>query len=186
MINITTKYNQSAFDISVQEYGSINAIIPLALANNISITSFLQPATILELPSVAITNKEVKNHFASSKQIVASYKDRLEAVLPAGVFINKPSALLKHIRIIANQSLLDIALQETGNLEAIMQICTTNNISVTEALTVGTEINTRNTIIDAEILSYYKNNNLRPATNIKLLYSEQYAVATYVEANYWI
>lgn len=64
-----------------------------------------------------------------------------------------------------NQSLLDIAIQETGTAETVVAIAIANNISVTQLLEVGAEIVIPEDVVgNNEILKYYKKNNIKPVT----------------------
>lgn len=61
------------------------------------------------------------------------------------------------------QWLGDIAVREAGSIEAIIEMAIASDLSVTEALTVGTPMTTP-TPIDKRVMNYYKTNNIYPAT----------------------
>jgi len=75
------------------------------------------------------------------------------------------SSMGTRIIIIENQNLLDIALQETGDITAVFEIAAANGISVTSTIPPGTEL-----LIpvdgggNTDIREYYRSNGLRPAT----------------------
>lgn len=67
--------------------------------------------------------------------------------------------------ILQNQSLLDISIQEYGNLEGLFDLSTANNISITDALEAGNILNVPSIeSITPDIQGYYKNKQLTPAT----------------------
>lgn len=69
--------------------------------------------------------------------------------------------------ILQNQSLLDISIQEYGNLEGLYDLALTNNISVTDALMPGNVLDIPNIETKTpDIKRYYKNKDLHPATAI--------------------
>ena len=64
-----------------------------------------------------------------------------------------------------NQSLLDIAMQETGSVETVTEIADANNLAITQLLVVGQEIIIPEGLVgNSDILNYYNKNNIRPAT----------------------
>ena len=58
--------NQSLFDISIQEYGSVNYVFDLALANGLSITADLEPGTLLELPEVETDSTDIRDYYKAN------------------------------------------------------------------------------------------------------------------------
>lgn len=58
--------HQSLFDIAIQKYGTIEAVVSIAVANNISITQILVPGTKIELPSNAATNTDILAFYAQN------------------------------------------------------------------------------------------------------------------------
>jgi len=70
--------------------------------------------------------------------------------------------------LLAGQSLLDISVQESGSLESIFSLANENDVSITDEVPVGTslqviEVKERQ---NKQIASYYKTNNLKPATEL--------------------
>lgn len=68
-----------------------------------------------------------------------------------------------------NQSLLDIAIQEYGSVEAVVDIAMENDLSITDPLTPGQVILIPGDPIDSDIVTYYANRNIKPATAISEL-----------------
>ncbi|QQV91588.1 hypothetical protein Peternella1_52 [Winogradskyella phage Peternella_1] len=70
--------------------------------------------------------------------------------------------------ILQNQSVLDLSIQEFGNLEGVMALAIASDYSITQNLIPGTDY----TVSDFEtetpdIQRYYKNRDLRPATALQ-------------------
>lgn len=68
------------------------------------------------------------------------------------------------VKILPNQTLLDIAIQECGTAEAVAEIALANGLSVTEDLEPGMELKIPLVKKNDEILNYYKQNGIKPAT----------------------
>lgn len=70
--------------------------------------------------------------------------------------------MMKTITLLQGQSLFDIALQHCGSMEAAFDIAALNDIAVTDnpagmALQLPAPI-------DTMVVTYYKNNDIKPAT----------------------
>jgi len=65
--------------------------------------------------------------------------------------------------VLEGQSLLDIAVQECGSVEAVIAIAVLNNISITDDLQVG-QVLQMPAPVNKQIAQYYKSKNLKPAT----------------------
>lgn len=71
----------------------------------------------------------------------------------------------QRITVRNKQSLLDIAIQEAGTIEAVFEIAAANNLSLTDQLSPGMALGIPSlAIIDREVQEYYKNKGIRPAT----------------------
>ena len=71
---------------------------------------------------------------------------------------------MNSVRIRSNQTLMDIAIQEYGDLSAVFLIAQHNNISPTGKVIPGTEIRLPDVIVNREMQDYCKNNHVSPAT----------------------
>jgi hypothetical protein len=69
---VIVQENQSLFDISVQEDGSVLAVFEWALANGISMTDILAPGQKLTAPKSSFRNSDMANYFQGRKQEVAT------------------------------------------------------------------------------------------------------------------
>lgn len=71
---------------------------------------------------------------------------------------------MNSIRVIANQSILDLALQEYGDVRAAFDMAITNGQSISQALAVNQELNLpESELQNIDILKYYKSKNIKPA-----------------------
>jgi len=62
------------------------------------------------------------------------------------------------------QSLLDLAIQTSGSVEAVFDLALESGLSITDILTVNTELNTVKAF-SLEVLDYYKVNQIKPASD---------------------
>lgn len=72
-----------------------------------------------------------------------------------------------------NQSLLDFAIQHTGDIESLFDFAKENNLCITDSLTAGEQLIVPDTTSkDIDILNYYTNKKILPASAIKILQEE--------------
>lgn len=69
------------------------------------------------------------------------------------------------MRVSDGQSLFDIACIYLGAAEAAIQIALLNDISITDDLAVGQELKLPD-VVNRDIVNYYANNGINPATGI--------------------
>lgn len=72
------------------------------------------------------------------------------------------------VTVIHNQNLLDITIQELGSIEALFELAMDNDIAITEDLKAGDQITVLQAPVDLDIVTYYKKNNLKPATTVEI------------------
>lgn len=72
------------------------------------------------------------------------------------------------MNILHNQSFLDIAIQHTGSVESAFVLALQNNKSLTDELESGGSLiaDSKQLIVNKDILSYYQSKNIQPATAI--------------------
>jgi len=69
------------------------------------------------------------------------------------------------MKVLAGQSIFDLAIQHCGAIEAAFQIALKNNIGLTDELTVGAELASTE-IVNRDVVNYYARRGLQPATEI--------------------
>lgn len=73
------------------------------------------------------------------------------------------------VTVLQYQSLLDICLQTTGNIEGILELAMKNGMSCSDLPQAGTKvIPIDKETGDRRILEYYKANGIRPATGYQI------------------
>ena len=94
------------------------------------------------------------------------------------------------VKVIHNQSLLDIAIQEYGTIEAAFDLALANDLEVTDMLAPGMTLELPvSEYEDLEMARYFKSRNIHPATGITETTEEvetTYSDENYVEQNYWL
>jgi hypothetical protein len=65
-----------------------------------------------------------------------------------------------------NQSLLDIAIQETGAIESVLDAMRESSLSVSAILAPGSKVVLTGDTQNVDIKGYYKGNKLSPSTGI--------------------
>jgi len=70
-----------------------------------------------------------------------------------------------NVRVLDNQSQFDIAIQCLGSAEAAIQLAFLNDVSVTDDLKAGRELELTD-VVNKQIANYYTTKGLHPATGI--------------------
>jgi len=70
-----------------------------------------------------------------------------------------------NITVLENQSLLDISVQTSGDIYAAIELAIANDKSITDSFDAGAELIPAE-IYNTEIVNYYNNRRLTPATAI--------------------
>ncbi len=72
------------------------------------------------------------------------------------------------------QSFLDVVLQATGCIDALVEVAKFNDLSITDDLMAGQKIKFPESVkIDNEIVSYYKAKKVNPATALNTTDKEE-------------
>lgn len=69
------------------------------------------------------------------------------------------------VKPLDRQSLLDIAIQTSGSVEAAFELAAKNDIAISEELARDAELETV-AVVDKIVLSRYEARNIRPATEV--------------------
>ena len=70
------------------------------------------------------------------------------------------------IKVRDRQSIWDIALQVCGDAEAAFAIAELNDVSLSEQIAPGTEIEVPS-VMERRVVEYYKQNSIEPATMVE-------------------
>jgi len=72
------------------------------------------------------------------------------------------------MRVLAGQSILDVAIQHAGSIEAAFELATRNDISLSDELTASEEL-LETEKVRADIVDYYTRRGFKPATGETLI-----------------
>lgn len=65
---------QSLMDIAIKAYGSVEGLVALAFANNLSVTALLMPGDELILPDTIAAETDIVTEYERTKYTPATYK----------------------------------------------------------------------------------------------------------------
>ena len=65
----------------------------------------------------------------------------------------------------AGQTLLDIAVQEYGTIEAVFMLAKANDMSITDSLQAGQQIEIPEKVYNSELADYCRRNSVCPTTS---------------------
>lgn len=72
---------------------------------------------------------------------------------------------MNEARVKYGQSLFDVALEQTGSIESIIELAEQNGLSITDGLTPGDKLLIGDDLtVDDDILTYYNVKGIKPAT----------------------
>lgn len=80
------------------------------------------------------------------------------------------------ITVHSRQSLLDIAVQESGAVDAAFELAAQNGMALTDPLAVGTVLTFNGAAVDKRVADYLAARNIRPATELS---AEEVEIAPY-------
>lgn len=86
----------------------------------------------------------------------------------------------KEVQALARQSVLDLAVQESGSVEQTFLLATRNDISITEVLAIGSHLACVD-VADGVVVNRYVVKGVKPATEIS---PEEMVIAPYGGINY--
>lgn len=70
--------------------------------------------------------------------------------------------------VLNNQTIADITIQEKGNISAWFDIAIANDMSITQVVSIGQILNVDGEPLDIEIVNFYSNRQIKPATGINI------------------
>lgn len=165
MKNYNVISNQSLLDISISELGSIEAVFDLALVNNLELTEDLNSATQLIVPDSAFLKAKEVQYFLNKKISTLGTK---EIFIPQ-YFQKSFTTTLSDInyRVISNQTLLDVAVENFGSIESVFDLALFNDLEITSKIDAGDILNIpASSYFNVDVSNYFKNYFKRIATDV--------------------
>ena len=128
---------QTLFDIAIQSCGSAEAAFGLAVMNGLNLTDELLTGSDLVTPDVL--NTDVATYFQTKNiqpaTLLASTVQSVGGAVPAQTYVQElPSNV---IRVMESQTFFDIAIQESGSIEAAFLLAIANGYSITDDVASG-------------------------------------------------
>lgn len=68
------------------------------------------------------------------------------------------------VRVLSNQTLLDVAVQVHGSVEGVLELAKANNISITDSLQAGSWLEVPEVTYTKRVAEFYKVHRICPAT----------------------
>lgn len=155
--------SQCLVDISMLQYGDDTGIFDLAFLNNVSITDTAISDVEISFRSIEAIKKNVTKVLL--KNIPAS--DDIDfnfSFLPGIDAGQQQTKAIK--KVLAKQVIIDLAMQETGNVEDLFLIAEIMSKSITQLLTPGEAIyfSIDNNAFEKEVVSVLNRNGNNPAS----------------------
>ena len=131
----------NAIDAAIATAGSAEDIFAFCALNGIGLTDALTPGEVLQGTGFV--------YLLSSS-------------------ITNPQITTKPVKVLPGQTLLDLAMQTMGSVEAVFVLAQLNNRSVTADLVAGTAINYSLTPYNAAVVKIYSDNGFKPASGLSI------------------
>jgi hypothetical protein len=139
MLSIKVDGESCLCDVAVMKYGNIEALFALVTNNGLSFDAVPDPESDIIIPSLAIVKK------------LARINERTVPVYP-------------FVQAGGDQALIDLAMQETGTFETLMEMARLNGISITDDLQVKGSYR-KTDVVDERIVTVFAG-TLKPASNV--------------------
>lgn len=163
---------QSVLDVAIQFTGDVTQAFVFAYNNGVSLTEALSVKCSYQLPE--FKSKDVVNAL-DGQSIVTKNITRSISLKPEILKVKDTSS----VYAITNQSLLDIALQTTGDLKNVFELAHQHNYSLSARVYPGTEFGFKNInqttailkALNGQLLAtkWYDSDNNQPSINDWLL-----------------
>ena len=88
------------------------------------------------------------------------------------------------MNIMAGQTLLDLAMQKLGSVEAVFALSLLNGMSVTDDLQAGDKLNCDLTPYSPQVLNIYNDNQYKPASGLNI--PGQQIPVSLTGIDYWV
>jgi predicted Zn-dependent protease len=137
MNSVVVIAGQTLSDVAVAQYGFLDAVAPLAIANGLALTDDLAAGQVLVLPEVSKPNNQ--------------QPDPVRTVAPSVATVQP------------GQTLADLAVQYLGGLDGITSLAALNGLALTEELEAGS-ILTLPAQRDKRVVAYFARGGYYPAT----------------------
>ncbi len=135
MLKVET--NMNLLDAALATAGSLEDLFVLAMANGKSITDDLLPG---------------------------------EDLKPTGIIYKPSSSTINLVRetnqvqIMSGQTLIDLAMQETGSVEGVFQLAALNGLAITDELSEGANLKYPTKAVDRIVRKAFQDNKWRPSS----------------------
>lgn len=144
-------------DIAAGEYGNVSALFAIALSNGLDIDAVPGAGIVIVKPEVP--------EAVAYKTLVNKRKPAEKAIVSAGT----------------DQALIDLAMQETGGIEALFTMAVLNKISITDDLVIGQQYK-KSAVATQKIVDVFTGAH-KPASNMAV--SEDQLPAPQEGIDYW-
>lgn len=157
MQSIKADGESSLCDMAVLMYGNIEGMLALVKANDLSFDDVPEVDAEIMAPTVTL----VKNLLRINDRVIPKYP---------------------FVETAGDQALMDLAIQETGSFESVMQMAFINGISITDELELEREYR-KTDVVDERIVAVFAG-ALKPASNVPV--DEEQLPAEPEGIDYWI
>lgn len=159
-MNAKIAHKETFVDAVVKTAGTIAVLFDSALLNEISIDASPVPGTIVEINE----NNELLQE---------------ELSIP-----NVKAITTKQVTLFENQNLIDLTIQSKGTIESLFDFGLENETSIDTSPVPGTKFMVPASGGNDEIVNYYKERGLKPATG-KLKKERTYFIPGYIAEGYF-
>ena len=162
---MTVLEGQTLLDIAIQELGDRERIFELMYLNQLALDQDLSAGMQIECPDYDLSKREIVKVFSNLSHRFAS-RDVVNISYASGLVTTNVEDLKEGIKILAGQTLLDIAIQELGDRERIFELMYLNQLALDQDLSAGLQIECPDyDLSKKEIVKVFSNAMHKPASS---------------------
>jgi hypothetical protein len=76
---------------------------------------------------------------------------------------------MRSVTVIIGQNIMDIAMQEYGDADAIVEVCELNELEIDDDIYPGQVLNLRDLTDDDEVANYYKSKGIEVSSTLSMV-----------------
>lgn len=172
-MQINAAYNQELIDIAVMGCGDATRLFEVAQLNGLGITDLAAAGTAYDTPAAVLTKQKLVSLFSLPFNAPASNEDMRMEITGNGV-LRSVNVADNALRVEDGQTVIDMAMQTTGDAARIFDYAQMNGIAITDDISAGDAVTVPSATIDkAGIVKMLAVKANKPASGYSTINTEE-------------
>lgn len=142
MRSIKATYNQTIIDLALQGAGNVDLLLQTALLNGVSITDEIVAGNVYATPDAAIEHAKRATFFNQAAYLPCSIGEDEGITGLTRFYVVTPVISKGLLRVQEGQTIIDMALQGSGDVYRLFEVAKENGLSITDDIVAGDYIYT--------------------------------------------